>query len=59
MESTMVEIKEGGKVWSIEVPKGKILVTMPDMFVSFMSVAPTINPCYEKARVESEQWINR
>lgn len=55
----MVEIKEGGKVWNVEVPKGKILVTMPDMFVSFMSVLPTINKHYAEARVESEQWINK
>ena len=32
-------------------------VTMPDMFVSFLSQKPHINPHYEKVKRESEAWI--
>lgn len=39
--------------------QAKILVLLPDMFVSFLSRKPQINPHYEKVREESEDWINR
>ena len=32
-------------------------VTIPDMFVSFLSQEPQINPNYEKVKGESEAWI--
>ena len=32
-------------------------VIIPDMFVSFLSQQPQINPNYEKVKGESEAWI--
>lgn len=32
-------------------------VSIPDMFVSFLSSEPQINPNYEKVKGESEAWI--
>lgn len=34
-------------------------VTIPDLFVSFVSQKPSINPFYEVAKSESEAWISR
>lgn len=32
-------------------------VKMPDMFVSFLAIEPQINPNYETAKKESEDWF--
>lgn len=32
-------------------------VTIPDLFVSFVSVKPLANPFYDKVKAESESWI--
>ncbi|KAH6712403.1 pentalenene synthase [Leptodontidium sp. MPI-SDFR-AT-0119] len=41
----------------IDVPHGKMLVIIPDMFTSFMALPPTINQFYLDVRAESEVWI--
>ncbi|KAL5322240.1 hypothetical protein ACEPPN_010212 [Leptodophora sp. 'Broadleaf-Isolate-01'] len=41
----------------IEIPPGKVLVRIPDMFNSIMAVAPKVNPLYEEVKFEAEEWI--
>ena len=36
----------------------EILVLLPDLFVSFLSRKPQLNPHYESIRAESEAWIS-
>ena len=33
------------------------LVTIPDMFVSFLALEPRINPDYEQVKHKSDSWI--
>ncbi|KAG8528296.1 uncharacterized protein KY384_007213 [Bacidia gigantensis] len=37
----------------------RIPVLLPDMFVSFLSQKPKVNPHYAKVKKEAEVWINR
>lgn len=37
----------------------EIPVMLPDLFVSFLSRKPQLNPHYEKVRAESEAWISK
>lgn len=37
----------------------EIPVILPDLFVSFLSRTPQLNPHYEKVRAESEAWISK
>lgn len=41
----------------IDVPRGKMLIILPDMFTSCMSLPPIINPHYLEVKAESETWI--
>lgn len=37
----------------------EIPVILPDLFVSFLSRTPQLNPNYERVRAESEAWISK
>lgn len=37
----------------------EIPVILPDLFVSFLSRKPQLNPHYEKVRAESEAWTSK
>ncbi|KAG9232758.1 isoprenoid synthase domain-containing protein [Amylocarpus encephaloides] len=41
------------------LPAGKIIVTIPDMFVSFLSTRPKFNPFYHEVKKEADAWIER
>lgn len=36
---------------------GKVSVTIPDMFVLFLSGPPRVNPNYARVKAESEAWF--
>lgn len=39
--------------------QGKMVsIKIPDMFSSFLSVPPRINPLYREVKMESETWIS-
>jgi hypothetical protein len=49
-ESTrMHEAEDGKSNW--------VIVTIPDLFQSFLAEPPRLNPNYQKVKVEAEQWI--
>lgn len=57
-ESSHVQIEathnwDGQKDGQREIP-----VILPDLFVSFLSRKPQLNPHYEIVRAESEAWIS-
>ena len=54
MASTKATVKHDQDVSQVRIP-----VILPDMFVSFLSQKPSVNPHYEKVKRESEAWINR
>lgn len=39
------------------LPSGETSIVLPDLFVSFLSKLPRINPYYEVTKVDSERWI--
>jgi hypothetical protein len=49
---------KGASSPAITIPPGKMLVKIPDMFNSFMSAAPIVNPFYEDVKLEAEDWIS-
>ena len=60
LESTQKEpvtLRPQGAPSNITVPPGKMAIKIPDMFKSFMSATPRINPFYDEVKVEGEQWI--
>ncbi|KAG4431767.1 hypothetical protein IFR05_012743 [Cadophora sp. M221] len=48
-----------GTSCQINVPPGKMVVKIPDMFNSCMFVAPRVNPFYEEVKLEAEEWISK
>jgi hypothetical protein len=41
-----------------EGPCQLVTVLLPDMFSSFLSIPPTVNPLYEEVKAESEIWFS-
>lgn len=41
-----------------EGPCQLVTVLLPDMFSSFLSIAPSVNPLYEEVKTESEKWFS-
>ena len=50
-----VQVK--GEQVRLEVPVGKSAVIIPNMFTSFLSPEPKVNPNYQKVKEASEKWI--
>ncbi|PVH79741.1 putative pentalenene synthase [Cadophora sp. DSE1049] len=48
---------QGASSSHIPIPPGKMAIKIPDMFKSFMSASPKINPFYEEVKVEAEHRI--
>lgn len=48
-----------GKYNKLNVPKGKMVVIIPDMFYSILPAKPKVNQYYEEVKMESEKWICR
>lgn len=40
-----------------EVLNDKVAVRLPNLFCSFASTQPPLNPHYEDVKLESEQWL--
>lgn len=44
--------------WDIPIQEdGHVLVTMPDLFKSFLAAEPIIRPDYEKCQEDTAQWL--
>ncbi|KAK0103811.1 hypothetical protein ONS95_005810 [Cadophora gregata] len=41
----------------LKAPPGKMVIKIPDMFKSFMSATPKVNPFYEEVKLEADTWI--
>lgn len=41
-----------------EGPCQLVTILLPDMFSSFLSIPPTVNPFYEEVKSESENWFS-
>jgi hypothetical protein len=50
-------VKIDGKIVKLEVPEGKMVVVIPDMFASFLSPVPKVNSYYDEVKIEGENWI--
>ncbi|KUJ11138.1 putative pentalenene synthase [Mollisia scopiformis] len=44
--------------FAVEAPPGKVSVVIPDLFSSFLSLPPRVNPLYLKVKAESEAWFS-
>ena len=59
-EVSDIPLSATNEVSNVSIPcdeKDDAFVTIPDLFVSFVSVKPQANPFYEKVKAESESWI--